>query len=179
MKAPRITGSQSSLSGVSKNHMGSGSSQKGKAVEILLAATCIIGSDGELSVSVPIVDDEGVDLIFTPKGGGRSISVQIKSRFTLTGKGHYRSHIRKKTLAPREDYYIIFAYYDQEKARLGETLWFIPTIDFVEKLKGQRKDRSNFIFQSSFDSPSDMWKPYRRESRKLPEHILRILKEKK
>ncbi len=60
-----------------------GSTQKGKAVESLIASTCILGSDGKLSVSIPLVDDEGVDMIFTPKGGGDSISVQVKSRFTL------------------------------------------------------------------------------------------------
>ena len=40
--------------------MALGSTQKGKAVESLVAATCIIGSDGKLSVSIPMVDDEGI-----------------------------------------------------------------------------------------------------------------------
>ena len=156
--------------------MGLGSSQKGKAVESLLAATCIIGSDGELSVSIPMVDDEGVDLIFTPKGGGRSIFVQVKSRFTLTGKGSYRSQIRKKNFHPRKDYYITFAYYDKANARLGDTLWFIPSLDFTDKLKGQSRERPNYIFQSRFTSTGDMWRPYKVELKNLPKHILRILR---
>lgn len=153
-----------------------GSTQKGKVVESLIAATCILGSDGELSVSVPLVDDEGVDLILTPKGGGRSIFVQVKSRFMLTKRGHYRSQIRKKTFVPREDYYIIFSYYDSDRAQLGETLWLVPSVTFKENLSGQNQDRKNYIFQSRLSSKRDMWKPYRLKLRDLPSHFLELLR---
>ena len=152
-----------------------GSTQKGKVVESLIAATCILGSDGKLSVSTPLVDDEGVDMIFTPKWGGRSIFVQVKSRFTLTGKGYYRTQIREKNFLPREDLYIIFAYYDSEKAQLGETLWLVPSVDFKEKLKGQLK-KQYYVFQSGFTS-QDMWEPFRLKLSDLPQRILNLLKD--
>ncbi|KPL02578.1 MAG: hypothetical protein AMJ90_05455 [candidate division Zixibacteria bacterium SM23_73_2] len=153
-----------------------GSTQKGKIVESLIAASCILGSDGKLSVSIPLVDDEGVDIIFTPKGGGRSIFVQVKSRFTLTKKGNYRSQIRKKNFSPRQDLYIIFVYYDSEKSQLGETLWFVPSHDFEKNLKGQSKKRKNYIFQSRFTSQQDMWVSYKLKLRNLPQHILQLIK---
>lgn len=153
-----------------------GSTQKGKVVESLIAATCILGSDGELSVSIPLVDDEGVDMIFTPKGGGRTIFVQVKSRFTLTKKGNYRTQIRKRNFSPREDLYIIFVYYDSEKAQLGETLWFVPSVAFKKNIKGQSKERKVYIFQSRFTAQRDMWKPYQLKIRDLPRHILSLLK---
>jgi hypothetical protein len=156
--------------------MALGSTQKGKVVESLIAATCILGSDGKLSASIPFVDDEGVDLIFTPKGGGQSIFVQVKSRFTLIGKGNYRSQIRKKNFRPRPDLYIIFAYYDKKKGQLGEILWFVPSDDFKKNLKGQRKERKNYIFQSRFASRRDMWAPYKLMLKALPQHILDLLK---
>lgn len=40
------------------------SARKGKAVEHLVAATCILVSGLELNVSTSFVDDEGVDLVF-------------------------------------------------------------------------------------------------------------------
>jgi hypothetical protein len=38
-------------------------SQKGRVIEQLVGATLILQSDGALRVSLPLVDDEGVDLI--------------------------------------------------------------------------------------------------------------------
>lgn len=40
------------------------SARKGKAVEHLVAATCILTSGLKLNVSTSLVDDEGVDLVF-------------------------------------------------------------------------------------------------------------------
>ena len=37
----------------------------GKAVEYLVAASCILATRGELNVSTSLVDDEGVDLVVT------------------------------------------------------------------------------------------------------------------
>jgi hypothetical protein len=39
-------------------------SRIGKAVEHLVAASCILASDMRLNVSTALVDDEGVDLVF-------------------------------------------------------------------------------------------------------------------
>ena len=38
-------------------------SQKGRIIEQLVGATLMLQSDGTLRVSIPLVDDEGVDLI--------------------------------------------------------------------------------------------------------------------
>ncbi len=155
---------------------GLGSSQKGKVVESLIAATCIIGSDGKLSVGVPFVDDDGVDLMFTPKGGGGTIFVQVKSRFSLMKNGSYRSMVRKKTFNTRDDYFVLFAHFDLSKMQLGDTLWLIPSIDFKKKLKNQNKENPNYIFQSNFNSKKDMWLPYRLQLTDLPKELLNLLK---
>ena len=152
-----------------------GSTQKGKAVESLIASTCILGSDGKLSVSIPLVDDEGVDMIFTPKGGGDCISVQVKSRFTLIKGRNYRAQIREKNFSPRKNLYIIFAYYDTKKTQLGETLWLVPSVAFDKNLKGQLK-KQYYVFQSGFTS-QDMWKPFRLKLSDLPQRILNLLKD--
>lgn len=47
-------------------------SRVGKAVEHLVAAGCILISDAKLNVSTSLVDDEGVDLVFSPKGRHRN-----------------------------------------------------------------------------------------------------------
>lgn len=156
--------------------MSLGSTQKGKAVESLVAATCIIGSDGKLSVSIPMVDDEGIDLVFTSKENRKSLFIQVKSRFTLSKKGNYRTQIRKKSFIPQKDFFIMCIFYNRQQAKLGDLLWLIPSIDFKAKLIGQHNKRI-YVFQSRLTSQRDMWKPYQVQIKDLPDRILNILRE--
>jgi len=61
-------------------------SQKGRVIELLVGATLILQSDGALRVSVPLVDDEGVDLVVSNRRNDKTVLLQIKSRFALTGR---------------------------------------------------------------------------------------------
>lgn len=47
----------------------------GKAVEYLVAASCILASGATLNVSTSMVDDEGVDLVFHRRGRDRKSTV--------------------------------------------------------------------------------------------------------
>ncbi len=54
--------------------------RKGKAVEHLVAATCVLASGFQLNVSTSLVDDEGVDLVFHRRGHTATLAVQVKMR---------------------------------------------------------------------------------------------------
>ncbi len=149
-------------------------SQKGKVVETLIAAHLILGSEGDLNVSVPLVDDDGVDLVLNLKGKPKHMLLQVKSRFTLSKKSAYRSHVRRASFNPRDDLYLLFAFFDTDKSELGEHLWLIPSLTF-EKLTGsQSKTRKFVVFSSTFKS-KDMWAPYRMSKADLPENIIDVL----
>jgi hypothetical protein len=45
------------------------SARKGKAVEHLIAATCVLATAGELNALTALVDDEGVDIGFKRRDG--------------------------------------------------------------------------------------------------------------
>lgn len=82
-------------------------SRKGKAAELLIAAKCILASDGELNVSTSFVDDEGVDLVFHRRDRPVTLAVQVKTRFTTavtTARGDYVHDVREQTFAPRDDF---------------------------------------------------------------------------
>lgn len=49
----------------------------GKAVEYLVAAACILTTQGRLNVSTSLVDDEGVDLVFFARGSTTTLAVQV------------------------------------------------------------------------------------------------------
>lgn len=52
----------------------------GKAVEYLVAASCILTTRGELNVSTSLVDDEGMDPVFNRRNSSATLAVQVKSR---------------------------------------------------------------------------------------------------
>ena len=56
----------------------------GKAVEHLVASSCILASRARLNVSTSLVDDEGVDLVFHRRDGTATLAVQVKARTTDT-----------------------------------------------------------------------------------------------
>src|SRR3954468_20938663 len=92
-----------------------GSSRKGKAVEHLLAASCILASNGELNASTSLVDDEGVDIVFHRRGSSRTLAVQVKSRFAEEGgsthlheRGTFITDVRAVTFQPRDNLYLLF-----------------------------------------------------------------------
>ena len=149
-------------------------SQKGRLAETMIAAYCVLGSDGALNVSTPFVDDAGVDLIFNLKGGSRNIAVQVKSRFT-SNHGKFQTQVRKKTLVPRDDLYLLFVFIDRKNLEIGDTLWFVPSKSFVRELGGQRKARDIYVFDTKFGAKNDMWRKYRIPKSQLPASIMRAI----
>jgi len=150
--------------------------QKAGITETLFALSCLLGSSGNLSLATPFVDDEGVDIIvYRRKVGGPPLYIQVKSRFTLTGRGQYRAQVRKQSFLPRKDLYIVFVYFDTQKIQLGETLWFIPSLDFKKLISGQGSNRKNYVFSTKFNSRNDMWAQYKLKLSEISSVIESIL----
>lgn len=135
-------------------------SQKGRIIEQLVAATLMLQSDGNLRVSVPIVDDEGVDLVVGNRLNDKTLILQIKSRFNLN-KGRFHSHVRRNVCKADANRFFIFVFFEKDDATLGETCWLVRADHFCRLLKNQTRKDSRYVFISSFTSPGDMWKPYR------------------
>lgn len=148
----------------------------GKAVEHLVAASCILASDAELNVSTSLVDDEGVDLVFHRRGGSATLAVQVKSRGSDTSevlKGRFSANVRAATFEPRADLYMLFVVVDRPTAQLGP-VWFIPSIDFDEHAsttgRGMRRISAN-----TGPAAQDRWLPYRMGFEDLPRVIQNAL----
>jgi hypothetical protein len=159
-----------------ENEFGStlSASQKGKIVEQLVGATCVLQSEGRLRISIPLVDDEGVDLIVSDRNTDRVLLLQIKSRFTLNN-GNYRTDVRKAALHANSNRYLLFVYYDRESASFGKTMWLVQSLKFEELLAGQKADRDIYVFQSRFTSQNDMWAPYKIATAELARTLLKNL----
>jgi hypothetical protein len=163
-----------------------GSARKGRAVESLVAASCILATAGELNALTALVDDEGVDITFKRRNGTKTLDVQVKSRFSdetgskvLREHGRFIADAREATFRAREDLFMLFVVVDALRVEIGP-VWLIPSVEF-EKL-GQRINpkstgRQVRINASAKSTSADKWSPYRMDKTELPGKLLAILKE--
>lgn len=87
----------------------------GKAVEHLVAASCIIATRGKLNVSTSLVDDEGVDIVFHRRNSSATLAVQVKSRMSdskRVSSGGFVAFVRSQTFRPRTDLDLLFVAVD-------------------------------------------------------------------
>jgi hypothetical protein len=83
----------------------------GKAAEYLIAAACVLSTRGELNVSMSMVDDEGVDLVFHRRDGVATLAVQVKARMSDSQDVQNESmvaSVRSQTFRKRADLDILF-----------------------------------------------------------------------
>lgn len=152
--------------------------RKGKAVEHLIAALCVLGSDGELNAWTSLVDDEGVDLVLQRRDRAQTLSLQVKSRLT-TAKGiavrrQFQSQVRSATLRPRDDLYILFVVANPSTLDLGP-IWLVPSHEFVEKAPAGSNKKHRFS-ASAKSGTHDRWTHYLVEKTQLPGRLLAALK---
>lgn len=139
------------------------SARMGKAVEYLVAASAILVSDFELSVSTSLVDDEGVDLVFHRRDQVETLAVQVKARSTKTSthqkNGSFIANVGASTFKPRGDLYLMFVLVDTSEA-LFDPVWLVPSIDFDDKTTPNGKGRHRFAASTKGGS-KDQWSDYR------------------
>jgi hypothetical protein len=153
------------------------SSRFGTAVELLIAATCVLTSGFRLNVSTSLVDDEGVDLVFHRRGAPATLAVQVKSRSinttALGQRARFIANVRDATFSPRTDLYMLFVAVD-EKAGVFEDLWLVPSTDFGDMTNPDPNGRRRFSASANPKS-KDRWSGYRYQREELATQILSLL----
>jgi hypothetical protein len=154
-----------------------GSSRKGKAVEHLVAAFCVLGTNGKLNAWTSLVDDEGVDLVFQARKRPETISVQVKARLTttkgLSQRQRFQSQVREATFLARPDFYMLFVVADPEALDIGP-IWLIPSEVFHNKAPLSPKKKLKFTASAKATS-KDMRSSYVVSKQELPLRLLQIL----
>jgi hypothetical protein len=148
----------------------------GKASELLVAATAIISTRGLLNVATAILDDDGIDLIFSRKGYPETLSVQVKTRFsdsTQVQRGQFSTPIREATFAPAPDMYLLGVIVDVASAAITHA-WVIPSTLINDLLKPNGQNR-RVVRASSKAGAKDRWAEYRCAPDQLGDHIVSLL----
>jgi hypothetical protein len=149
----------------------------GKAVEYLVASSCILATRGELNVSTSLIDDEGVDLVFNRRNGTATLAVQVKARMSDSKRvqsGGVVAFIRSQTFTPRPDLDLLFVAVDIERGAVMHA-WLVPSEDFASIVTAaSRSGRLRFGASMKPDS-NDRWVTYRLEAGQLAPRILERL----
>ena len=146
----------------------------GKAAEYLVAAYSILATRGKLNVSTPLVDDEGVDLVFHRRGSSATLAVQVKARMstgTQIRQRQMRASVRSQTFQPRTDLDMLFVAVDVDQGTIMRA-WLIPSATFGAKAT-EPNSKGRFSFSASMKPDAkDQWTPFRLTAAELPRRIL-------
>ncbi|MHB8274559.1 MAG: hypothetical protein ACYDC9_07335 [Dermatophilaceae bacterium] len=148
----------------------------GKASELLTAATAIISTRGQINVSTAVLDDDGIDLIFSRRGHPETLSVQVKTRFsdsTQVQRGQFSIPIREETFAPAPDVYVLGVIVDVGATAISHA-WFIPSEIINNRLTPNGQNR-RVVTASAKPETKDQWARYRVVPNQLGAHIGTLL----
>lgn len=152
-------------------------SRLGKAVEYLVAASCVLVSDGMLNVSTSMVDDEGVDLVFHRTDHVATLAVQVKSRslgtVTLSQSARFLADVRSETFRPRASLYMLFVAVDVPNGTF-DFAWLVPSEVLASRARPNARGRLRFS-ASTKSTSADQWSDYRVGRADLPRRILAVL----
>lgn len=153
------------------------SARKGKAVEHLVAASCMIASNFELNVSTSLVDDEGVDLVFHRRDSPVTLAVQVKScswdASTMAKSSTFRAQVRQATFGARADLHFLFVAVDSHAGDYGP-VWLVPSIAFFDRTSVNARNLRRFV-ASAKPASRDQWSEFRLERSELPRRVLAAL----
>jgi len=157
------------------------SSWKGRAIEQLVAAHCVLASGGALNVSTPMYDDEGVDLVFSLRGQPATLAVQVKSRFSNSRRvrgGSFRMDVKKSTFKARSDLALIGVLYNEETHQVSAT-WVITSRQFSRLVRGQAHGPGKvWVMRTGLNGQKvDKWSHFRKGWAELPEFVVGLLKD--
>lgn len=152
--------------------------QKGNIIESQIANILMLVSDGELTPSLPIVDDYGVDIVLGAKGTYNTISIQVKSRFVTNSryKNRLDFQIQKSGFQPNKKLYVLCVYFDQMAGDI-DTMWLIPSIKLDELAVSL--DKHYRIVASRTHSSGDKWSRYKVSAQELVNKLGAHLKRQK
>lgn len=157
--------------------------RKGRAVEHLVAAVCVLATAGELNALTALVDDEGVDLALKRRNGTRTLDLQIKARFSdeegskQLRSGRFSAIVSKETFRPRADLSVLYVAINGKCAEI-EVAWLVPSrvLDRDGELVTPRGKPHLRLSASAKPGTNDKWRGFRLSPEELPEALLKAVK---
>ncbi len=89
-------------------------------------------AEGRVTIFKPKAGMKGVDFIVKKRGEykGKGVYVQVKACRSLHNDKIFIKDIQQKDFEPREDFYLIFTYFDLAEQDLSDYVWLVPSLEF-------------------------------------------------
>lgn len=154
------------------------SKQKGEISENRVAEIITLASAGNISCFRPITDDDGLDLIISPKGQFKPLFIQVKSRFILQKNGRFIQNVGFGTFRPHKSFYVLFLLFN-EKTLEVDAIWFVPSLDFGKKAFHKKAGETYKSFYRITANPrstsKDKWAEYLTNKTTLVDRIYKAI----
>ncbi|SER63589.1 hypothetical protein [Lentzea albida] len=151
----------------------------GKAAEYLVAATCILASRGRLNVATQLIDDEGIDLLFSSADAVTSLAVQVKARMSTSKRVKsetFMAFVRTQTFRPRPSLDMLFVAIDVDRGAIIAA-WLVPSTVFAEEATESVTQGRYRFYASLKEGGRDRWQTYRLAPEELAPRLLARLRE--
>lgn len=151
--------------------------QKGDIAEARIAELITLYGNKNLACYKPLSDDEGIDLIVKEKNSSKIIFIQVKSRFgDNPRKGVFVSTVKTSSVH-KNNFAIIFCFFDTMKGDVWDYLWVIPGSEFMKNARNLNKNE-RLLFVSGTDPKklSNKWNKYLIDKRDLANKIIEQMK---
>lgn len=156
------------------------SRQKGEISENRVAEIITLASAGNISCFRPITDDDGLDLIISPKGEFKPLFIQVKSRFVLQKNGRFIQNVGFGTFKPHKSFYVLFVLFNQKTLEI-DAIWFVPSLDFSKKAFHKKAGETYKSFYRITANPrntsKDKWAKYLTDKTTLVDRIYSVIDE--
>jgi hypothetical protein len=87
--------------------------------------------------------------------------------------GRFLADVTKRTFAPREDLYILYAVYDEASADYGP-VWLVPSMELAKLGADSRRGKA-VRFATSLAGETNRWRRFRHRKEELPDAILAVI----
>ena len=152
--------------------------QKGDIVEARIAELITLYGNKNLACYKPLSDDEGIDLIVKQKNSSKTFFLQVKSRFGYNPRsGVYVSTVKKSSVH-KDNFAVVFAFFDITKGDIWDYLWLVPGKEFVKNARRLKKD-DRLLFVSGTDPKkvTNKWNKYLIDKRELAKEVIKQMSE--
>ncbi len=144
------------------------SSQKGLLIENYISNSIMLQGKGNIVVSKPIIDEDGVDLILYRKDDLKILFCQVKGRFSVN-KRSCQFQIRKNTFRIDDKIICIFVYFLEDRNSI-KYIWCVPS-KYVSENRDNETDKLFVVAPSVLENTSDKWSKYRITEDKIIDEI--------
>lgn len=134
--------------------------EQGAFYEFSHVAEQLRESKGDVLLFRPASDIAGRDLAVQLVDSPKLLFIQIKGTARLAERDSIHITVRRRSFLPRQNFWLVFYYYDRQRDAFFEQCWMVPSLEFADRTRDQR-DATTITFEAHLSAERDRWRDFR------------------